>query len=55
MLLRMKMTGGGLVGAGVTEHLEDMQKAFKYSFLSYYMLKPYHLITQAFENNRMAH
>ena len=36
----------GLVGAGVTEEVEDMQKAVKYSSLLFYMLKPSHLITQ---------
>ena len=29
--------GGGLVGAGVTEELEDMKKAVKYSSLSSYL------------------
>ena len=43
-----------LVGAGVTEQVEDMQKAVKYSYISSYMLKPSHLLTQGFENNRMA-
>ena len=31
-----------------------MQKAMKYSSLSSYMLKPSHLLTQGFENNRTA-
>ena len=46
--------GSGLVGTGVTEEVEDMQKAFKYSYLFSYMLKPSHLLTQGFEKNRMA-
>ena len=46
--------GSGLAGAGVTEEVEDTHKAFKYSSLLSYMLKPYHLITQGFEKNRMA-
>ena len=44
--------GSGLVGAGVTEYVGDMQKSSKYSFFSSYMLKNYHLITQGFGNNR---
>ena len=44
----------GLLGAGVTEEVEDMQKDLKYSSLSYYTLKPYHLLTQVFDNNRPA-
>ena len=44
--------GSGLVGVGVTEEVEDMQKALKYSSLLYYMLKPSHLTTQGFYNNR---
>ena len=43
-----------LVGAGVTEKVEDMQKALKYSSLSSYMLKPSHLLAQVFGNNRTA-
>ena len=31
-----------------------MQKVFKSYFLSSYMLKPYHLLTQGFGNNRTA-
>ena len=46
--------GSGLVGAGVTEYVGDMQKSSKYSFFSSYMLKNYHLITQGFRNNRTA-
>ena len=46
--------GSGLLGAGVTEELEDMQNAFKYSSLLSYMLKPSHLLTRGFENNRTA-
>ena len=37
--------GIGLVGAGVTEEVGDMQKDFKSSYISSYLLKPYHLIT----------
>ena len=44
--------GSGLVGAGVTEEVEDMQKALKYSSLSSYMWKPSHLLPQGFKNNR---
>ena len=44
----------GLVGAGVTEEVEDMQKSFNYSYLLYYMLKPYNLITQGFGKNSTA-
>ena len=47
--------GSGLVGAGVSEEVGDMQNALKcYSLLSY-ILKPYHLIKQLFGNNRTAH
>ena len=46
--------GSGLVGAGVTEVVEDIQKAFKSSSIFSYMLKPYHLLTPGFENNRTA-
>ena len=45
----------GLVGAGVTEEVRDMQKALKSSYLSSYMLKPSKIITQGFGNNRTAH
>ena len=31
-----------------------MQKALKYSSISSYTLKPYHLLTQGFGNNRTA-
>ena len=41
-----------MVGSGVTEEVEDMEKAMKSSSLSSYMLKPSHLLTQRFENNR---
>ena len=44
--------GSGLVGAGVTEEVGDIQKALNYSSLSSYMLKPSHLITQVFGDNR---
>ena len=37
--------GGGLVWAVVTEEVEDMQKYFKSSSLSLFMLKPSHLLT----------
>ena len=46
--------GIGLVGAGVTEEVVDIQKALKYFSLSSCMLKPSHLITQGFEKNRTA-
>ena len=41
-----------LVGAGVPEEVEDIQKDLKYYSLSYYMLKPSNLLTQVFDNNR---
>ena len=47
--------GSGLLGEGVTEEVEYMQKALKYSYISSYKLKPSHLITQGFEKNRTAH
>ena len=43
-----------LVWAGVTEEVEDMKKALKYSSLSFYVLKPSYLLTQGFEKNRTA-
>ena len=43
--------GSGLVGAGVTEEVGDMHKALKPYFISSYMLRPYHLLTQGFGNN----
>ena len=46
--------GSGLVGAGVKEEVEDLQKALKYYSLLSYMLKPSHLLTQGFEKNRTA-
>ena len=46
--------GSGLVGAGVTEEVEDIQKAFKSTSLSSYMLKPSHLLSQGFKKNRTA-
>ena len=46
--------GSGLVGAGVTEEVEDMHKDVKYSSLLSYMFKPSHLLTQGFENNRQS-
>ena len=46
--------GSGLVGAGVTEEVGDMQKALKSSSILSYMLKPSHLLTQGFGNNRTA-
>ena len=46
--------GSGLVGAGVTEEVQDMQKALKSSSLSSYILKPSSLLTQGFEKNRTA-
>ena len=47
--------GSALVWAGITEDVEDMQKAFKYSSIYYYMLKPSHLLTQGFVDNRKEH
>ena len=47
--------GSILVGAVVTEEVEDMQKDLKYSSLLSYMFKPSHLLTQDFDNNRTAH
>ena len=47
--------GSGLLGAGVTEEVADMQKALKSSSISSYMLKPSHLLTQGCGNNRTAH
>ena len=44
--------GSGLLGAGVTEEVEDMHNDLKYSSLSYYILKHSHLLTHSFENNR---
>ena len=46
--------GSGLVGAGVTEEVQDMHKALNSSSLSSYMLKPSKLLTQGFEKNRTA-
>ena len=46
--------GSGLVGLGVTEEVEDMQKGLKYFSLLFYMLKPSNLLTQGYENNRTA-
>ena len=43
-----------MLGAGVTEEVEDMQKAVKYSSLFPYRLKPSNLLTQGFEKNRTA-
>ena len=43
-----------LLGAGVIEEVEYMQKSLKSSSLLYYMLKPSRLLTQGFENNRTA-
>ena len=46
--------GSGLVGTDVTEEVEYMKKVVRYSSLLSYMLKPYNLHTQVFENNRTA-
>ena len=46
--------GSGLLGAGVTEEVGDMQKYLKSSSLSSYLLKPSHLLTQVFGNNMTA-
>ena len=43
-----------LLGVGVTEEVQYMQKALKPSSLLSYMLKPSKLLTQGFENNRTA-
>ena len=42
----------GLVGEGVTEEVEYMEKDLKYSSILSYLLKYYHLLTQGFKNNR---
>ena len=47
--------GGGLVGEGVKEEVKDMHTALNSSSLSSYLLKPSHLLTQGFENNRTTH
>ena len=39
--------GSGLVGSGVTEEVQDMQKALESSYLLSYMLKPSKLLTLA--------
>ena len=46
--------GGGLVRAGVTEEVQDIQKALNYSSILSYMLKPSHLLTQGFGSNMKA-
>ena len=46
--------GSCLVREVVTEEVEYMQKSMKSSSLSYYRLKPSHLITHGFDNNRTA-
>ena len=46
--------GSGLVEAGVTEEVVDMQKDLKSSSLSSYMLKPSNLLTQLFGENMTA-
>ena len=43
--------GSGLVGAGITEEVKDMQNSVKYSSLFSYMLKLSCLLTQGFEKN----
>ena len=45
MLFFYEEDGSSLVGAGVTEEVQDMQKDSNYSSLSSYMLKPYKLLT----------
>ena len=47
--------GSGLVGAGVTEEVRDIQKALKSSSISSYMLKPSKVLKQGSEKNRTAH
>ena len=49
-----KEDGSGLLGAGVTKHVEDMQKALKYYYLLSYMLKPSHLVTCPVGKNKTA-
>ena len=44
-----------MVGAGVKEEVEDMHKAVKYSSISSFMLKPFCLPIQVFDNNSKAH
>ena len=44
----------GLLWAGATENVEDMQKDLKSSSLLSYMLKTSRLLTQGFDNNRTA-
>ena len=46
--------GSGLVGSGVTEEVGDIQKSLKSSSLSSYVLKPSHLLTHIFGDNRTA-
>ena len=46
--------GSGLVGAVVTEEVQDMHKALNYSSLLSYILKPSILLPQDFEKNRTA-
>ena len=46
--------GSCLVGADVTEEVGDMKKALKCSSFLSYMLKPSHLLTQYFGENRTA-
>ena len=45
----------GLVGVGVTEEVEHMQRDLKYSSLFSYMLKPSNLLTPGFDKNRTAY
>ena len=45
--------GSSLIGAGVTEEVEYIQKALKYSSILSYILKPSCLLTQGFGNNSM--
>ena len=54
MLILMKRMVVVLVGTGVTEEVQDMQKALNSPSLSSCMLKPSKLLTQGFENNRTA-
>ena len=46
--------GRCLLGAGVTEEVQDIQKALKSSSLLSSKLKPSKLLTQGFERNRTA-
>ena len=46
--------GSGLVGAGITEEVQDMQKDLNSPSLFSYILELYKLLTQGFENDMTA-